>query len=252
MKKQSAFKKWFRRLLMLVCLVVFCYSAVQLGIAFIASHEQKKIKQQVDLVVKLPENIEEKNEFSVDFNELKRINPDIIAYILIPNTNISYPIVYKENDNDYYLRRDLNGAYSPPGSIFMDGEAKPDFSDRHTFIYGHNMKDKTMFGDIASFFDQGFFDEHPYVYIFTPTKNYRLDVIAVERAPVNGVAYETVGLDTDSEMQVYINNLKQNANLYREVDVKASDSIVTLSTCGYYDIKNTRDILHLKVSEWKK
>lgn len=252
MKKQSKIKKWLRRILMIICLIVFCYSAFQLGITFIAEQNQKKIKQEVDLVVKLPENIEEKKEFTVNWDELKKINPDIVAYILIPNTNISYPIVYRKNDTNYYLRRDLNGSYSPPGSIFLDGEATPDFSDRHTFVYGHNMKDKTMFGDIISFLDQKFFDEHPYVYIFTPTKNYRLDVIAFETSVVNGVAYETVGLDTDAEMQVYINNLKKNAKRYREVDLKASDSIVTLSTCGFVDINNTRDILHLKVSEWNK
>lgn len=252
MKKKSKLIDWIRRILIVICLVVFVYSGVQLGITFYAEQQQKKIKHEVELVVKLPEKIEEKKEFSVDFNELKKINPDIVAYILVPNTNISYPIVYKKDDTNYYLRRDLYGNYSPPGSIFLDGEASPNFSDRHTFVYGHNQKDKTMFGDIASFLDKKFFDEHPYVYIFTPEKNYRLDVVAMETSPVNGQAYETVGLDTDSEMQTYINNLKKNAKMYREVDLKASDSIVTLSTCGYYNIFNTRDILHLKVNEWSR
>ena len=127
----------------------------------------------------------------------------------------------------------------------------PDFSDRHTFIYGHNQKDRTMFGDIREFLKKDFFDGRDTVYIFTPEKKYKLDIIAFETSPVNGKAYETVGLDTDAEMAVYLKNLRSNAKYMRDLDVTEKDSIISLSTCGYYDIYGTRDLLHLRLREWK-
>lgn len=245
------FKLWLRRILVLICLVVFCYSAIQLGISFWASYQQSKIKEEVTVAVNLPEKIEEEKEFKVDFAKLKEINPDIVGYIIIPKTNISYPILYKKNDTNYYLRRDLYGNYSPPGSIFLDGDAAPDFSDRHTFIYGHNQRDRTMFGDLREFIKKDFFDDIAIGYIFTPTKNYKMEIIAFETSPVNGEAYETIGLDTDTEMAHYLKNIRKNAKYYRDVNVTSSDTLVALSTCGYFDIYNTRDIIHAKISEWK-
>ncbi len=250
MKKRN-WKSILRKILVLICLVVFVYSATQLGISFWADHQQQQIKEDVAISVQIPEKIEENKEFKVNFDKLREINPDIVGYILVPNTNISYPIVYKKNNTNYYLRRDLKGNYSPPGSIFLDGDANPNFTDRHTFIYGHDMRNRTMFGDIKEFLSKEFFDKRDTVYIFTPEKNYQLDIIAFETSKVGGQAYETVGLDTDAEMAVWLANMKKNAKYIRDIEVTKSDSIVSLSTCGYYDAENTRDLLHLRVRELK-
>lgn len=252
MKKKVTWKEWLRRIIMLICVVVFCYSAVHIGQSMWYDYQQRQIRKEVSLVVPVPKNIEENKEFSVDWDKLKKLNSDIVAYIVLPGTQINYPIVYKKNDTNYYLRRDLYGNYSTPGSIFLDGDAAPDFSDRHTFIYGHNMLDGTMFGDLKKLLNSDMFHKEKYVYIFTPEKNYRLDIIAIQYSPEDGEAYETVGLDTDEEMSEYIEKMKRNATFFRnDVALDEKDSIVSLSTCSGVYSSEGRHVLHLKVSEWK-
>lgn len=251
-EEKSTWKDWLRRIIMLLCIVVFCYSAFHIGQTFWHNYQQSKIREEVALVVPVPEDIETKKEFSVDWDKLKKINPDIVAYIVLPGTKIDYPVVYRKNDTNYYLRRDLHGNYSTPGSIFLDGDAAPNFSDRHTFVYGHNMLDGTMFGELKKLLKSDFFHKEKYVYLFTPEKNYRLDIIAIQYSPEDGEAYETVGLDTDEEMSVYLDKIKRNATFYRsDVDVSEKDSIISLSTCSGRNSSEGRHILHLKVSEWK-
>ena len=90
---------------------------------------------------------------------LRERNPDIVGWITVPFTNIDYPIV-QAKDNDYYLRRDLNGEYAQPGTIFMDYRCPKDGSG-YSIIYGHNMKSGSMFGALGRFEEKAFFDAHP-------------------------------------------------------------------------------------------
>lgn len=104
---------------------------------------------------------------SIDFAALSKKNPDITAWIHIPAIDISYPVV-QGNDNDYYLHHMFNRQANITGSIFMDYRSTPDFTDDNTFIYGHNMKNGSMFGSIDVYSNEQFQKQHPYFYIYIP------------------------------------------------------------------------------------
>ena len=95
---------------------------------------------------------------AIDFAVLDSQNPDVVAWIQIPGTQINYPVV-QGKDNDYYLHRDLNGQKSTAGTIFLDYADQADFSSLHNVLYGHHMKNGSMFKDISRYKDQGYFDQ---------------------------------------------------------------------------------------------
>ena len=99
------------------------------------------------------------------FEELQKINPDIIGWIRINETNVNYPLLQAEDD-DTYMNTDAEGKYSLSGSIFLHCANKPDFSDFNNMIYGHHMEKHMMFGDVGLFADKEYFDEHPYGNLF--------------------------------------------------------------------------------------
>ena len=157
------------RILFLLALAVFLYAAVRLilyGITYWkGSHEYKGLQKYVSEQPKDESSTEENGEFTVDFSGLKELNPDCIGWIRFENIDISYPIMQGE-DNEYYLKHTFEGQAVTAASIFMDANNHADFSDQNTFIYGHNMKDKTMFGKLNNYKDEEFYKENPYFYIY--------------------------------------------------------------------------------------
>ena len=121
----------------------------------------------------------EKEEYQspYDFDTLKKENPDTIGWIHIPDTKISYPIV-QGTDNDFYLKHDFNGEASVAGSIYLDYESEGDFEGRNNILYGHNMKNGSMFKDIVRYKDPSYFKEHQYFSIYTPEREIRLKAVS--------------------------------------------------------------------------
>lgn len=114
---------------------------------------------------------------TVDFASLQAKYPDVVAYIYSPGTRIQYPVVHTTN-NDFYLYRDLDGNSNANGSIFIEYLCNSDFSTQNTLIYGHHMKSGLMFADLCKYKDPSYYYSHPYIYIYTPTQNYRIDLFA--------------------------------------------------------------------------
>ena len=181
-------KRLLKILLFLLAFGVFSYSGYQLyeywseGQKSHAANE-KLIGKAVETVWE-PELTEEKNEpkiefapLSVDFEILQKENPDIIAWIYCEDTPVNYPIV-QADDNDYYLRRLLDGTWNVAGTLFMDYRNADDFSDWHTVIYGHNMKNDSMFGTLPEYRSQEYYEQHPAWYLLTPTQNYKIELCA--------------------------------------------------------------------------
>ena len=107
----------------------------------------------------------------IDFDKLcSETNSDIYAWITIPDTKIDYPIVQHATSNEYYLNYNLDGSKGYPGCIYTENYNSKDFSDFQTVIYGHNMKNGSMFAHLHKFEDAKFFEEHPYVFIYTPDR----------------------------------------------------------------------------------
>jgi len=165
---------------------------------------------------------------NVDFEAMKELNKDVVAWIYCPNTMLNYPIV-QADDNDYYLYRLLDGTSNSNGSIFMDYRNGADFSDENTLIYGHHMQTGAMFGELINYKKQSFYEAHPYIYIITPTQTYRMDLFAACIVDsVSDVYSLTLSDDLIEEM---ISDSTFDADI-----PFPEGNIVTLSTCTYeYD-----------------
>ncbi len=112
----------------------------------------------------------------VDFASLRAVNEDVIGWLYCEGTVINYPVLHG-SDNDQYLRHLYDRSYSNAGSIFIEAENRTDFSDTNTIIYGHNMRDGTMFACLDEWKDQSFYEEHPSMWLLTPGQDYRLDIL---------------------------------------------------------------------------
>lgn len=111
----------------------------------------------------------------VDFEALKKNGPDIIGWITLPDSAINYPVTQTDN-NEYYLRHLYDGTYNKAGCLFADYENQADFSDRNTIIYGHNMRDGSMFAVLNQYDGQPYFDTHRQMYLVTPTGGYVMEI----------------------------------------------------------------------------
>ena len=166
--------------------------------------------------------------------EAREFNPDIAGWIQMEGTRIDYPFV-QAKDNDYYLRRDINGDYAFPGTLFMDYRHDKDFRNFTTVIYGHNMEDGTMFSDIRRYDAADFFAENTTGYIYLERATYKLEVFAYMRITDSDRYIYNMGDKTPDEILVYI---KETAWRYRDISLTQSDRIVVLSTCTrIYDIR---------------
>lgn len=167
----------------------------------------------------------------VDFDSLVSVNEDVIAWIYIEDTNINYPVV-QGDDNRYYASAMFNHDYNKAGSIFMDYRNQPDFTDKHTIIYGHNMRNGSMFADVRKYQDQEFYDEHPTGLIMTPEKNYHFEVVAAYVASLADNAWQ-LEFFSDEDLEVWLREAMERSEFTSSTIPTAQDQIITLSTCSY-------------------
>lgn len=175
----------------------------------------------------------QKVEVPVDFNKLKKANPDIYAWINIPEVNIDYPILQGDN-NQYYLNHTVNGKWSAYGSIYTEDYNKKDFSDFNTLIYGHNMKNGTMFGSLKKYRDASFFEENRYINIYLENRILKYEIFA---ACVwdNKHILASRNFDLAENRTDYLEEIcsvrDMNSQIRKDLKVTADDKIITLSTC---------------------
>lgn len=174
---------------------------------------------------------EEEVKFSVNFNELKKINQDVVAWIRFEEPSvINYPVVHSK-DNKEYLTRLFGEGKNTYGTLFVDKDNKGDFSDKNTIIYGHRMKSGSMFGKLEKYKEESFYKEHPYFYIYTPDgreSRYQVFSAAIVKATSN--AYIKM-YATDEEFGKYIQEAKAESIYQTDAEVTENSQIVSLSTC---------------------
>lgn len=182
----------------------------------------------------LPDDIFLDLENPINFEKLQEVNEDIYAWIRIPDTNIDYPIVQRAGDDSFYLKRDIYKQPKIAGSIFTEECNSKDFTDPNTIIYGHNMKNKSMFQNLHLYEDPEFFKENPYVYIYTPDHVRAYKVFA---AYVYDDRHLMHAFDFDDEevFAQYLEDIKGVRSMYKnlrqDVEVTPEDHIITLVTC---------------------
>lgn len=173
-----------------------------------------------------------KPPIEVDFDKLKSVNEDVVGWIYVDALpDISYPIV-KGKDNQTYLHQTYEKNYNFAGTIFVDYENSGDFSDCNTLVYGHNMKNGSMFGHLKKFReDDKLYKQDKYFWILTPERNYRYEIITAYTTGVNSDTY-TLFKGPGEEFEKYLETIKGYSEIKTDdTDLTIKDRIVTLSTC---------------------
>ena len=185
----------------------------------------------------------------IDFDKLKNINSDIIGWIYFENETINYPILFS-GDNETYLNKLYTGEVSKSASIFLDGNNTTDFTDSHMLIYGHNMRDLTMFGKLKYYNQQeDYYENNKYFQIHTNDVIQRYEIFAFS------IVDETYNIETiktkDNQLFSYlITNIQNNSNTLSDINISQYDKIITLCTCSS---ENIRLLVHaIKIAEYKK
>ena len=170
---------------------------------------------------------------SVDFEGLRKENTDVVGWIYCEGTPINYPVL-RGKDNDTYLHHMINGAYNSSGSIFMDYRCEPDLSSLNTIIYGHHMKNGSMFACLHNYTDQSYYDEHKYMWYLTPDHVYRLDLLAGYVGDAEAEVY-TIFMD-GGELRSYVSFAGSVSTFVSDSKPDEVNGIIVLSTCSYeYD-----------------
>ena len=176
-------------------------------------------------------DIPEKN---LDWTSLYAENKDIYAWIYIPGTQVDYPVLQNAADDTYYLNHNIDGSYGKPGCIYTEKINSKDFTNYNTVLYGHNMKNGEMFGCLHDYEDTTFFDENPYVYVYTEEKTYVYEIFAAYTA-TNAHILNTNDFSTQEGFADYLDNVVYNkaltGNFRNDTRVTSDNRIITLSTC---------------------
>ncbi len=176
----------------------------------------------------------------IDFEALAEVNPDVIGWIKIPDTNVDYPIV-QTDDNDKYLHTSFEGAESVAGAIYLDFESDSDMMGWNNILYGHNMKNGSMFKDIVKYKDQSYFDAHKYFEIYTPERTIHLKAISCYYAKAEPIVRKT-RFKTRESYEAFIKEMIKPCT-WHEVPEFPVDSLYTLVTCSY-EVNDARTILY--------
>lgn len=196
------------------------------GLAEIAN--VTKVEQEVGITDAKPEEDEEEVEkyFDIDFTALKEVNEDIVAWIVIEGTEVNYPVLLSE-DNADYIRTTPEGKWATAGSIFLDCASTED--SINYIIYGHNMKDGSMFGVLKEYRSEAFYEEHPYVYILNEEEQVRYQIISVHETRFDSQNYYNTF--TESGYEEFLMNEKEISLYPTYSQIDTSKKVITLSTC---------------------
>ena len=170
---------------------------------------------------------------SVDWNELKKINKDIIGWVYFTGLpQISYPVL-QADDNEYYVHRtyDLSSDISKAGCIFMDYRMADDFSSPYSIIYGHNVRDGSMLSDLAKLKDQTLYDEEPYFWILTPEGNYRYQIFSIFQCHRSADVFQRSFDSWGEDFSKWQNELKLRNSMQGDVELKEDGHVIAFSTC---------------------
>ena len=239
-------KKLVRRILMVICWAVFCYSAYNLVDIYLG---YKKIDDTYEDVAQEYTKTVEEDQFSyleIDWKELQERNADVKAWIQIPDTHVNYPVLQGET-NDSYIHSDIDKKELKAGSIFVASENPSPFEDINTVIYGHNMKNGSMFHDIKSYTDQEFADSHPYIYIYLPDGTVsRYRVFAAHIISATSELYNP----QVNDLQAFYKKIMETNNISVTYDQNNLQSMITLSTCtSGGSSTNKRNVVHAYLEE---
>ena len=237
-------KKFLYTILMLICIAVFIFALYNVINILL---EYKEIEDFYDNTI--DEYVELDDEGVITYVDLPKLiekNSDVKGWMYIEGTAINYPVL-QGPDNDYYLYVNYDDKYSEAGSIFVDSYCNGDMSDDHTIIYGHNMKNDTMFGTLNDFKNQAHRDAHPYVYILTPNGMWnKYEIFAYYRANINDGTFDLFTGNVN-KMKSYVDLVSTKNYLSNDLIPTNGEKVITLSTCTEDLADDSRNVLQAKL-----
>lgn len=233
--------------LMLIFIAIFIFSVIQIIKYIENSKENEKIVEEISkyITINSSEDNEEQDKICIDFNSLKEKNSDTVCYLKVNGTDIE-SVVVQAKDNSYYLSHNFEKNNNNAGWIFADYRNKFDGTDKNVVIYGHNMKNGTMFSSLKNILNNDWqeVEENKYITFITENKISTYEVFSVYTIE-NEDYYITTNFKDDEEFQNFIDKIKSRSIKNYEKEVTSKDQILTLSTCCANDNKY-RVVLHSK------
>ncbi len=256
-KKKSNF---LINLLLIICLAVAGVSGYKLyeefeirkqaqeSYASVSKHTEKKVSDEKQQYTETKFEFQQEERTSMmDFSDLAKINDQVTGWIESKGTVINYPIVHP-NDNDYYLTHMFDGTKNKSGALFVSADNSRGFVDQNTIIYGHHMRNNTMFASLVEYKNQEYYDAHPNMMLYTPTGDYRLDVFSayIVDVPKSDKEFIKPNFGSEENFAEFLNKIMKSSQFNSDVQVSAADRIVTLVTCTY-ETSDARYIVHAKL-----
>lgn len=232
-------------ILMCFFTALLIYSGTKIVIWYMNNQNNKKISDEIAEFVTVDETKEDNEEkYVVDFEKLKEKNSDIVAWLKVNGTNIETTVV-KTTNNDYYLTHNFNKEYNSAGWIFADYKNKVDGTDKNLVIYGHNMRDDSMFGSLKWVINEDWYnnEDNKYITLITENETQVYEVFSVYRIEKEDYYIQT-NFDTEKEFNTFAQTIKKRSKKDFNVDVNKEDNILTLSTCA--NNNKYRVVLHAK------
>ena len=231
-------KKLLTLILSIICIIGLIYSTKKIIEWIDNKKENNDIKEETKKYIKIEkENEEEK--YIVDFKTLKEQNNDTVAYLKVNNTDVEY-VVVKGTDNEYYLNHNFNKEYNVAGWIFADYKNNLDGTDKNIIIYGHNMKDGSMFAPLKEILKE---QKKETITLITQEKTITYEIFS--SYTINPEEYYiTTNFEDDEAYMNFLNTIKQRSIYDYDVNINEFDKIITLSTCT--ETGKNRIVVHAK------
>ena len=262
MEQKNSKNIWKMLYILLVAACILCIGVLLFFLKKDQKEELTAEQQQEQILEEFTQDVTpeaevleepERAELPIDFEGLWEINPEIYAWIEVPDTKINYPILQHEGeDQGYYLTRDLYGKSNQAGSIYTEDYNNKDFQDYHTVLYGHNMKNGSMFHNVRYFADREFFEEHRELYVYMPEKILKYEIIACYEYDDRHL----LGMFDYDDMEAYGEYLEEIMNprsMYAMIregwELDTDDKLLTLSTCIANKPNNRRLLQAVLVEE---
>ena len=243
-KKEKTNKNLTSNIILILFIILFIFSSFKIIMWFLNNRENKKIAEEISQAIIIDEeNKEEKDKYKVDFQALKDKNFDTVGFLKVNGTNIEYTVV-KGANNSYYLKHNFNKESNSAGWIFADYKNKVDGTDKNLVIYGHNMRDDSMFGSLKNVIKEEWYDnkDNQYITFITENEYQTYQIFSIYQTEKEDYYIQTEF--SDDEFSKFINTIKQRSKKDFNVNVSNEDTILTLSTCA--NNNKYRVVLHAK------
>ena len=237
-----------KKAIIILLMGVFLYSSYQIYDIVSSGIKSKEVFEELrpDITIDIDKQEKnDKNDENADsklpttkallehYQGLKEKNKDFVAWLKIPNSVVDYPIMHSTYDYEYYLHRDFNGDYSPNGTPFIDGN-NSGINDDQLLIYGHNMKDGSMFSDIINYDNFDYYYDNKYLYLNTldSINKYEIySVVHMDLSKEHFPFYEYYNFNDEASFDNYVNTIKDLSLYHTEADVNYNDHLISLVTC---------------------